>query len=213
MRGKFLVFEGTDGSGKATQVKLLSDYLVAQKVPHEVIAFPRYTYNKYGKQIAKYLKGQLKKDPQELALLFAEDRKLAKPKIEKWLRIGKIVIADRYVSSSKAHLSATMAAARRPEFIRWLDNLEYKENQVPREDLTIFLYVPAEVAKDNIEARGRKQDLHEKDLAHLKTSNQVYQELAKKEKNWIIIDCTKDGQMRSKEDIHQEIVDKLASII
>jgi dTMP kinase len=206
MRSKFFCFEGTDGSGKATQVKLLTDYLSKQKIPFEQIAFPRYNDNKFGRLIKKYLDGKVKIDNKQIALAFAEDRKLAKRKIEQWLNDDKLVVADRYVSSSKAHLSAQLTPSKRQEFITWLDNLEYKENKIPKEDWVIFLYVPSEIAKKNIETRGRKQDLHEKDLEHLQKSNQIYQQLAKKEKNWVVINCTKDGKMRSKEEIHQEIL-------
>ncbi len=209
-----IIFEGTDGSGKATQVKMLSDYLTSKKIPHEQIAFPRYDENKYGQWIKKYLIGDFSEvDIKTVALNFANDRKLAKPGIEKWLKDGKIVLADRYVSSSKAHMSVKLTPNEREQFIKWLDDLEYKKNKIPKEDLVIFLYVPAEIAKINIKKRGKIQDLHEEDLEHLKLSNQIYQELAKRERNWLIINCTENGKMRSKLEIHQEIVDKLASII
>lgn len=211
-RGKFIVFEGTDGSGKATQVEMLDQYLLKKKIPHQQIAFPRYTDNSFGKWIKQYLNGEIKKEVTEkvFATAFAEDRKLAKPLIKKWLKDGNLVIADRYVPSSKAHLSAKLDSEKRADFIAWLDNLEYTINRIPKEDLVIFLNVPAEIASQNLESRGIKKDLHEKNLEHLRVSNEIYQSLAK-EGNWIVIDCIKNGKMKPKEKIHQEIVDKLGS--
>lgn len=208
MKGKLVVFEGTDGSGKATQVKLLSEKL---KVSHELIAFPRYGDNPYADLVKKYLKGEFGEkeriSPYIISLAFAGDRALAKTVIEKWLADGKLVIADRYVSSSKAHLSAELSESERQNFINWLDHLEYETNNIPRENLVIFLFVPPEVSQKNI--TGKVRDILEKDLEHQKNTSQIYLELAKNPK-WITINCVKNGKMRSREDIHQEIFDILS---
>lgn len=210
MKGKLIVFEGTDGSGKATQVKFLSDYLLQQKIPHEVISFPRYGENPYTNLVRSYLDGEFgnkkKISPYIISLAFAGDRFLAKSQIEKLLASGKIVLADRYVSSNKAHMAAELSEKERKNFINWLDNLEYKVNQIPREDLVIFLYVPYQISQKNISEK--KRDLLEKDLKHQKATSEIYLKLAKN-KNWVTINCVKNEKMRSKEDIHKEIVDKL----
>ena len=211
MKGKFLCIEGTDGSGKATQVKLLSQKL---KIPHGVISFPRYGNNPHADQVKKYLTGKSGKkekiSPYEISLAFAEDRALAKPQIEKWLEDGKLVIADRYVSSSKAHLAAQLPESERQKFINWLDDLEYKTNNIPREDLVIFLFVPPEVSQKNIDSPER--DILEKDLEHQKNTSKIYQELAKNPV-WITINCVENGKMRNKNEINEEVrgvlIDKL----
>jgi len=204
-KGKLIVFEGTDGSGKATQVKLLSEKV---KIPHEVISFPRYGNNLHAEQARIFLRGKKTKiSPKKIALDYAGDRKLAKSQIEKWLKDGRVVIADRYVSSSKAHLGALLQEFERAEFIDWLDEMEYATNKVPREDLTIFLYVPPEISQKNIIGRGK--DILEKDLKYQKIASQVYLDLAKSQ-NWITIFCVKDGKMRSKEEISREIFDILS---
>mgnify|MGYP001592159979 CR=1 FL=1 len=209
-KGKLIVFEGTDGSGKATQVKLLSDYLVKQKIAHEVISFPRYGENPYANLIRSYLDGELgsmeKVDPHLISLAFAGDRFLAKNKIEKWLDSGKLVILDRYVSSNKAHMGAEMPDKERKEFIKWLDNLEYETNQLPREDLVIFLHVGANLIQKNV--KNKKGDILERDLIHQKNTESIYLELAKSP-NWVTINCMKNGKMRPKEDIHEDILKKL----
>lgn len=202
-KGKLIVFEGIDGSGKATQVKLLSKKL---RILHEVICFPRYGNNSHADQIKKYLKGELGKkekiSPYEISLEYAGDRALAKSQIAKWLKDGKLVIADRYVSSSKAHLGAQLPESERQKFINWLDDLEYETNNIPREDLVIFLLVPAQISQKNISG---KKDILEKDLKHQKITGQIYLQLAKNPK-WVTINCINDGKIRSKEEIHQEVV-------
>ena len=207
-KGRLIVFEGTDGSGKATQVKLLSEKL---KIPHQVISFPRYGNNPHADQVKKYLKGELGKkiSPYEIALSYAGDRALAKIQIEKWLKTGKLVLADRYVSSSKAHLGAQLSGGEREKFINWLDNLEYKLNNLPGEDMVIFLYVPPGISQKNITG---KKDILEKDLKHQKITGKIYLKLAKNPK-WVTINCVKDGKMRNKNEINEEVrrvlIDKL----
>lgn len=209
-KGKLVIFEGIDGSGKATQVKMLDASLSRDKIPHEVISFPRYGENPYANLVRSYLHGEFgnkkKINPYVISLAFAGDRALAKTLIKNWLEIGKTVLVDRYVSSNKAHMAAELSGKDRKEFINWLDNLEYETNKIPRENLVFFLYVPYEISQKNISKE--KRDLLEKDLKHQKATSKIYLELAK-QKNWITINCTKKGKMRSKEEIHQEIVSTL----
>lgn len=201
--------EGIDGSGKTTQIELLKQALASQGVPLEAleaISFPRYGDNIYGKLIKRYLEGEFgsidEVNPYLMALAYAGDRALAKPLIEEWLSDGKIVIADRYVSSSKAHLGANLADEKRAEFIDWLDELEYNTDNIPKEDLTILLSIDPKMGQQN----SANQDIHEKNIKHLEEANKIYLDLAKKENNWYVVDCMKDGGMRTREEIHQEIM-------
>lgn len=205
MKGKLIVFEGTDGSGKATQVALLDEKLNKLKIPHEVISFPRYGDNPYANLVRRYLGGEFGKriNPYVISLAFAGDRYLAKPLIEKWLKDRKLVILDRYVSSNKAHMGAELPEKDRGEYIKWLDNLEYKTNKIPREALAIFLYVSPDVSSKYM--GKREKDILEKDLKHQKNAARIYLELAKN-KNWVTINCVKNGKMRSRDNIHKEIV-------
>lgn len=204
-QGKLLVFEGIDGSGKTTQIQLLAKLLKVKKTPFEVISFPQYGKNKYAKKIFDYLSGKFGKlaeiDPYITAKLYAGDRKTAQIKIKNWLKSGKMVIANRYISSSKAHLGANMPDDQREKFIKWLDELEYKANQMPREDLTILLNVDPQVAQKNAGAH----DIHEESLNHLQKANEIFLKLAQIEKNWVVINCMENGKMRSPEEIQSEI--------
>jgi|SRR3989344_244538 len=204
-KGKLIVFEGTDGSGKATQINLLAESFKKLKIPNEVISFPRYGQNPYANLIRDYLDGKFdsKIDPYIFSLAFAIDRLLAKSKIEKWLRGGEIVLVDRYVASNKAHMGAQLLKEKRKEFIKWLDNLEYKTNKMPKEDLVIFLYVPPEISIGNIKKEER--DLYEKDQKHQRDSSKIYLYLAKSPK-WVTINCVSGGKMRGKENIQKEIL-------
>lgn len=208
-QGRLIVVEGIDGSGKTIQIELLKQALASQGVPLEAleaISFPRYEDNIYGKLIKRYLEGEFgsidEVNPYLMALAYAGDRALAKPLIEEWLSDGKIVIADRYVSSSKAHLGANLADEKRAEFTAWLDELEYNTNNIPREDLTILLSVDPKIGQQN----SANQDIHEKNIKHLEVANKIYLDLAKKEDSWYVIDCMKDGRMRTREEIHQQII-------
>lgn len=217
-KGLLIVIDGIDGSGKSTQVKLLKDALDC-----ETISFPRYKDNEYGRLIKSYLEGEFgsinETDPYKIACLFAGDRVLAKPLIKKWLAEGKTVIANRYISASKAHMGANLPKNQRKKFFDWLDELEYKTNGMPKEDLTILLKIDPAVGQKNVlNARPacpqRQQaglrggrDIHEENLKHLEEASKIYLSLAKKEDNWYVVKCEKDGQMKSKEEIHQEILE------
>ncbi len=202
-QGKLIVVDGIDGSGKTTQVELLKQSLAC-----ETISFPRYDDNEYGRLIKSYLEGEFgsinEVDPYKIACLFAGDRLLAKPQIEKWLDAGKTVIANRYISASKAHMGANLPEKKRAKFIKWLDELEYKTNGMPKEDLTILLKIDPKIAQENVAGHGT--DIHEENLRHLEEANKIYLELAKTEKNWRVVDCVDRGKMRSAQNIYRELI-------
>lgn len=208
-KGKLIVIDGTDGSGKATQIELLSQYLKEQNHPFEVIDFPRYSDNLYGQLIRRYLDGEFgnldQVSPYFASLAYAGDRALAKPQLEQWLNQGKIVLANRYVPSNKAHQGAKLPQDQRDEFIHWLEKLEYETNGIPREDLVIFLNVPPKASQTNIDGRGAR-DIHEASLDHLSKTNELYLQQARQNDNWELLDCCLGEQMRDRGDIHTEIV-------
>lgn len=205
-KGRLIVIEGTDGSGKATQTKLLAEKLGKEGYKVKTIDFPQY-----GKESAKlvedYLAGKFgpvdKVDPYEVAKYYACDRKEAAPAIRRWIDDGNIVIANRYQQSNKGHQAGKIKSGKkREEFIRWLDDLEYNQYKIPKPDLIMFLHVPAEIAQSLVTKRGNKKDIHEADLQHLKDTEQAYMEIAKKE-GWTIVECVKDREIMPIEDIQQ----------
>jgi len=106
-KGKFIVIDGTDGSGKATQTKLLEIILKKNGYRVKTIEFPQYKKNFFGKLIKEHLQGLhgnfLSVNPYLASTLYAADRYESKQKIEKWLAEGYTVIADRYVSANQLH--------------------------------------------------------------------------------------------------------------
>lgn len=221
-KGLLIVFEGIDGSGKTTQIKLLAKELKLKKIPFEVISFPQYGKNKFAKEIFDYLSGKLGKlneiDPYIIAKLYAEDRKTVRDKIRNWLQSGKLVIANRYISSSKAHLGANVLEEKREDFIKWIDNLEYGENGMPKEDLTILLQVNPKIGQKNSQAKNHP-DIHEDNLSHLEQTSKIFLKLSQKEKNWTVVNCMENNKinrgtillrkMKSPEEIHEEITSYL----
>ena len=212
-QGFLLVIEGIDGSGKTTQVELLTEYLAGKNIPFETISFPQYGKNEYAIKIREYLDGKSgDMDPHALADLYAKDRLTSKDLIKKWLSEGKIVVANRYVSSSKAHIGAKLPENELGEMIDYINVLEYKTNGMSKEDLTILLHADPNLAQANAENKDGS-DIHEEDINHLKMASKIYLELAKLEQNWAVLDCMTDGKMKSKEEIHKLLLAILNNIL
>lgn len=215
-RGKFIVLEGIDGSGKRTQLEMLARALDARKIPHTQVSFPRYD-GFFGKLVAKFLNGDFGPldvvDPHFSAMLYAGDRLEAKPKIETDLAGGQIVLADRYIGSNLAHQTARVPPAERAEFLKWLKQLEYEIYALPAEDLVVYLRVPAAEAHRLVGQKGvrdytrLRRDLLESDIAHLEAASEVYDKLAE-QANWKKIECFDAAAqaLRPPEEIHKEVL-------
>src|SRR5579863_9355114 len=125
-RGKFIVLEGIDGSGKRTQLDRLASAFAARAVPFAQIGFPNYD-GFFGKLVAQFLNGEFGRlasvDPHFSALLYAGDRLESKPAIESALASGKTLLADHYIGSNLAHQGARVSPDKRPEFLAWLKRL------------------------------------------------------------------------------------------
>ncbi|MFH0864499.1 MAG: hypothetical protein V1858_05440 [Candidatus Gottesmanbacteria bacterium] len=217
-KGKLIVIDGGDGSGKATQTKLLIDYLKNKKIPVKTFDFPRYYTSFHGRMVGRYLTGEFgdvnNVSPYLISLAYAVDRAGAREEMNDWLVKGGIIITNRYTTTSMAYMSAKIPeGAKRDEFIDWLDELEYRIHRLPREDLVIYLDVPPKIGQELVDkkdnrgyTKGVKRDIHERNLAYLGEVEKVYLDLIRKKKNWIKIGCYQDHQLRSKEEIHQEIL-------
>ena len=226
-KGKLIVIDGTDGSGKSTQTGLLVKHLKKDGRKVKVVDFPDYYSNFFGKFIGHCLSEQYYKfihvHPKIASVLYAADRFESKGKIEKWLKEGNIVVANRYISSNQIHQGGKIAnVKKREDFIKWLDEMEYKIFKIPKPDFVFYLNVPTKFVLNLIKNRNKngkrsylenKKDVHEKDVNFLKNSNKSALWLAKTQKNWIKIDCVKNEVLSTREDIHKEIYEKIKKII
>jgi dTMP kinase len=215
-RGKLIVLEGIDGSGKRTQLEMLTRAFSARGIKFRQVSFPRYE-GFFGKLVAQFLNGEFGSldlvDAHFSALLYAGDRLEIKPAIEADLAVGRIVIADRYIGSNLAHQGARVPRRRRAEFVQWLKQLEYRIYALPPEDLVIYLRVPASEAQRLVGEKGARdytklrRDILESDLAHLEAASEVYDQLAKQPK-WVKIECfdAAAGNLRPPEAIHTDVL-------
>lgn len=213
MRGKFIVIEGGDGSGKTTHLELAAKKLTADGQDIELFDFPQYGQKSAG-PVEEYLNGKYgglhDVSPYAAALLYAVDRFDASFKIRAALQAGKIVLSNRYVLSNAAHQGAKLADPRkRAKFLSWLNELEYGILKIPRPDRTIFLHVPAEIGYELIAKKsqrahlqGKSRDIHEQDLEYLKTVEATYAELATQDKTIQTIACAPAGALLPLEEIH-----------
>jgi dTMP kinase len=226
-KGKLIVIDGTDGSGKTTQANLLLKHLKKDGRKVKFIHFPRYEDNFFGKFIAHCLSEQyynwVNIHPKIASVVYAADRWESKEKIERWLKQGYIIVMDRYISSNQIHQGGKISNVKKREiFIEWLAEMEYKVFKIPMPDLTIYLSLSIEMVLKLIKDRnykgaraylGSKKDVHEKDIKFLENSRKSALWLAKTQKGWIKIECVKNGVLNTRENIHQEIYEKIKKIL
>ncbi len=226
-KGKFIVIDGTDGSGKATQVALLSKRLTKDGYKVKNVDFPEYYKNFFGKFIGHCLSEQYYNfvhiHPKIASVLYAADRFESKDEIEKWLKQGYVVIANRYVSANQIHQGGKIKnASKRAAFIKWLDEMEYDVFKIPKPDVVLYLDLPMSVILRLIKERnknskrnylGKKKDIVEGNIEYLTNSRNSANWLAKTQKYYKKIDCAKNNNIRTREDIHKEIFDKVRKLL
>jgi len=223
MKGKLIVIDGTDGSGKATQTNLLVEKLKKKGKKVELIDFPRYGQKSAG-LVEEYLNGKFgtaeEVGPYKASIFYAVDRYAASSEIKKWLSEGKIVISNRYASSNMGHQAGKIKDLKeRDKFLRWLEELEFVIFGIPKPDVNILLYMSPEIGQKLVDKKGHrdyvngtKKDIHESDINHLKDAAEAYKYVAKKF-DWIVIDCAPEGRLKTIEEIQNLVLDKLKNII
>lgn len=211
--GKLIVLEGTDGSGKSTQFALLSNRLEQEGIRFKHLEFPRY-HEESSALIRMYLGGEFGSKPSDVnayaaSSFYAVDR-YASYKMDwgKWYEDGGLVLSARYTTSNAVHQASKEPEENRQAFWGWLYDFEYDKLGLPRPDLTLYLDVPTDFTEKLMRHRecdtGTQADIHEKDMAYLATCRETGRAAAEYY-GWKVINCVRDGQMRSLEDIHQEI--------
>jgi len=226
-KGKFFVLEGVDGSGKATQTKLLVDALRSKGYKVEKVDFPQY-----GKGSAALLEMYLNGGygtaeeigPYRASIFYACDRYDASFKIRQWLAEGKIVVADRYVASNIGHQGSKVVKDKKEwtKYVDWLHNLEFNIFKIPKPDYTFVLKVSPELSmkmSNNIRSFEKKQkralylgshkaqDIHEADKTHLANSRKSYVEISKKlPQEYKMVECEEKGKFLPIDVIHQKVL-------
>ena len=213
--GFLVVLEGIDGSGKGTQARRLTEACVAAGLDVSLLSFPRYDETRFGRAIAEYLNGRFgtleQVHPQLAAVLFAGDRFESLPRLTEALANNAVVICDRYVASNLAHQAARLPEIQQAQLIDWIDQVEYDVFGLPRPDLVILLDLPVDVAEELIARKAPRDytdapaDLQEADRDYQAAVAAVYDRLAGEIPGWIRVDCQADGQLRSVEDIGEDV--------
>jgi dTMP kinase len=203
---KLFVIEGVDGSGKSTQLKLLSEYLFKKGHKCEFLHFPRTNAPYFGELIARFLRGEFgslnEVDPYLVAMLYAGDRKDASDKIKGWLEKKNIVLLDRYTYSNIAYQCAKLDdQISQEKLMKWILSLEFDHFAIPKPDLNIFLDVPFSFTEkkllsnrsgnDRSYLNGTK-DIHEESLNFQKKVRDIYLKVARFDDRLVVVDC-RDG--------------------
>lgn len=223
-RGKFIVIEGIDSSGKGTQLALLSKKLKVLGKKVLTADFPRYYSSEWGKMVGQYLTGKFGKfenvDPHLAALPYMIDqytwaRDVGKPYLDK----GGTIILDRYFTSNVHQVAKNKARAKK-EFRNWIWPMGYRELGILKPDLVLFLNVPPNITKYLIKTKegrnylnGKKKDNAEKNWKHQWASYKEYLYMTKKEKTWVSVKCMTKNKIDLPKIIHERVWKEVSKII
>ena len=213
-RGTLIVIEGLDGSGKATQAKLLFESLQQLGKDVRQVSFPDYESDSSA-LVKMYLAGDFGSDPGDVnayaaSTFFAVDRYASfKKNWREFYENGGVVIADRYTTSNAVHQCSKLPEAEWGGFLNWLFHFEYELLGIPAPDRVFYLQTAPGVNQKLLDHRyhgdEEKKDIHERNADYLAHSRAAAEYCAR-QLGWITIHCVRDGAMRSIEDIHAELL-------
>ncbi len=233
-RGKFFVFDGIDGSGKATQVKFLVQRFRRTGYEVRTIDFPQYG-NKSAGLVEKYLTGAYgdadKLSPYATSILYAVDRFDASFKIRRWIDKGYIVITDRYSTANIGHQGGKLVGNGRAwkEYVLWNYNLEYRIFGIPKPDQIFILKSDPAVSKKMLFGKaldvakgrkrqgylkGKKRDLLEKNITHQTNALRSFLKFTDTfPKECTVIPCIEKNVMLPRDVIHERVWEKIQKFI
>lgn len=224
-RGRFIVLDGIDGTGKATQLKKLVSYLKSQGHNVAQFDFPQYT-KPSSYFVKKYLNSRygnlLQVGPYKASLFYALDRFDVRDQILEALNSGKVVVSNRYVAANMGHQGSRINNPKvRKEFFYWIQHLEFDIFEIPQPDINILLHIPARIAQGLVDQKNKraylvnsKRDLHEASLKHLKKAEQTYKELAKMySHNFTLINCIRKNRLMTPEEVFENIKRVVADVL
>lgn len=217
LKGKLIVIDGTDGSGKTIQTDLLVKRLGSMDLSVKMVDFPRYGKKSAG-LVEDYLNGRFgtaeEVGPYKASYFYAGDRFAASFEMRQWLAEGKIIVSNRYVSANMGHQGGKIIDdEERDKFYKWLFHLEYEFFNIPQPDLNIVLHVDAAIAQKMVGSKpdreylaGKKRDIHEADINHLRQAEKVFLQIVQKfPDKFVLVECVKDGCVMSRKDINDLI--------
>ncbi len=222
--GKIIVLEGTDGSGKTTQFEKLRQRLIDENIKFSMASFPDYE-SESSWFVRQYLSGEFGEHPSDVSpktasVFYGVDRYASYMKSE-WgetYRAGGNVLLARYITSNILHQACKLQTEKeKEELIEWLSEFENDTLGIPKYDEVILLNMPPELAKELKMKRGHTssggaKDIHEEDEEYLKKAYETSLWVAKKY-GWTIINCAdENGNLRSIEEIHQDIYKKVIDV-
>ncbi|MBR6783780.1 MAG: deoxynucleoside kinase [Clostridia bacterium] len=221
MKKRLIAIDGLDASGKMTQTELLKETLAELSLPYRYLSFPTYDAD-YSAHVNMYLKGRFGDDPEAVnpfaaSSFFGADRYCSYMlDWKKDYESGSIILANRYTSANAVHQLSKLKESEYESFLGWLTDYEYEKLGIPKPDAVVYLCVPPEVSQKMIQHRcdetGAEKDIHESNARHLENSYRAALYSAEK-LGWIKIDCARDGELRTREEIHQEILQRLEFLI
>lgn len=220
LKGKLIVIEGTDGSGKTEQTENLIERLKELRVEVRKFDFPQY-----GKPSAYYVERYLRGDyggvedvgPYKASAFYALDRFDASLEIDKCIEEGCLAVSNRYTASNMGHQGAKLEGKERENLIKWVHDYEYNVLGIPKPDINFFLHVSAEISyeligkkKEREYLQGKKRDIHEENFAHLKSAEESYLTALKLYPDeFVLIECVKNGELLPIQEISEIIWEKL----
>ncbi|EKS4345966.1 thymidylate kinase [Clostridium sporogenes] len=223
-RGRLIVIEGSDGSGKATQTKKLYDKLVKQNKKVKKVEFPNYK-SESSALIKMYLSGEFGKNPDSVnpyasSTFYAVDRFASyKKDWEEFYLKGGIIIADRYTTSNMIHQAAKIKEVQaKDKFLNWLWDFEFEKFNLPVPDCVIFLDMPPKCSKSLMETRNNKftgekeKDIHENNYEYLLESYNNSKYISEKY-GWNRIECTNEDKIKSIDQINDDIIKVITKYI
>ena len=219
-QGKLFVIDGTDGSGKQTQLQMLKERFDKEKIEYRTVSFPNYD-SQSSSLVKMYLNGEFGTDAQAISpyiasTFYAVDRYATfKTGCQEYYNNGGIILADRYTTANMVHQAGKIKDdTEREKFLDWLWDFEFNLYGLPVPTKVFFLNMPTEYAQKLMENRANKitheskKDIHERNKSHLQDAYNEACKLVRKY-DWYEIKCVEDGKIRSIKDIHEEIFENI----
>jgi dTMP kinase len=221
LKGKVIVLDGLDGSGKTTQFELLKKEFGLRGILYRAVSFPNYS-SPSSELVKMYLRGDFSKDVSGVnayaaSSFYAVDR-YASYKLDwgKDYENGTLIAASRYVSSNAMHQMVKLPKDEWDCYLKWLDDFEHNKLGIPRADKVVFLDMPVEISQKLLSGRyggdESKKDIHESNVEYLKKCREAAL-YASKALGWSVVECSAFGEVLEEEEIFLKIMKEISEVL